>query len=165
MANLAYIQVTRKCNQECRFCSNPPNRRTLSLEQGRRLIDLYIQKRFEGVIFTGGEPTISSHLADLIRYSCLKKMPQRIITNGQKLADYDYLSLLKDAGLYHLHLSFYSYRDDVQAFLTKNNESLKNIVRALKNLEKIGGITTDVNMTINRYNSDHLFRREINQDI
>lgn len=156
MASLAYIQVTRKCNQECRFCSNPPNRRTLSLDQGKKLIDLYIKKRFDGIIFTGGEPTISPHLADLIKYASFKKMLHRIITNGQKLADYNYLLTLKDAGLYHLHLSFYSYKEKVQAFLTKNKDSLKNIIQALKNLEKIGGITTDINITINHYNADHL---------
>lgn len=156
MANLAYIQVTRKCNQECRFCSNPPNKRTLPLKQGEKLIDLYIKKRFEGIIFTGGEPTISPHLTDLIKYASFKKMPHRIITNGQKLTDYNYLSALKDAGLYQLHLSIYSHKEKTQAFLTKNKDSLKNIIQALKHLKKIGGITTDINITINHYNADHL---------
>jgi len=41
MANLGYIQVIRQCNQTCRFCSNPENRRELSLAQAKRLVDLY----------------------------------------------------------------------------------------------------------------------------
>lgn len=156
MASLAYIQVTRKCNQECRFCSNPPNKRTLSLKQGKKLIDLYAKKGFEGIIFTGGEPTLSVYLVDLIKYANFKKVPFRIITNGQNLADFNCLLSLKNAGLYQLHLSLYSYKEKIQAFLTKNKDSLKNIIQALKNLEKIGGITTDINITINHYNADHL---------
>lgn len=120
------------------------------------MIDLYISKGFKGIIFTGGEPTVSPHLADLIRYASAKKIPHRIITNGQKLADFAYLLDLKKAGLCHLHLSFYSYKEDVQAFLTKNNDSLKNIIQTLKNLERIGGIATDINITINHYNAGHL---------
>lgn len=156
MASLAYIQITRKCNQECRFCSNPPNRRTLSLEQGKRLVDTYIKKGFDGVIFTGGEPTLSPHLADLIKYATSKRIPHRIITNGQKIANFDYLLSLKNAGLYHLHLSLYSYKSDIQAFLTKNKDSLRNIIQALDNLRKIGSISTVINITINHYNAGHL---------
>lgn len=156
MASLAYIQITRKCNQECRFCSNPPNKRTLSIREGKKLIDQYIKKGFEGVIITGGEPTLSPNLADLIKYAAIRNMPCRIITNGQKLADFDYLLSLKKSGLYHLHLSIYSYKEKIQTFLTKNKDSLKNIIGALRNLERIGGITVDINTVINHYNADHL---------
>jgi MoaA/NifB/PqqE/SkfB family radical SAM enzyme len=156
MASLAYIQVTRKCNQECRFCSNPPNRRTLSLSQGKNLIDMYIKKGFDGIIFTGGEPTLSPCLPELIRYATFRNIAHRMITNGQKIADLDYLVSLKNAGLYHLHLSMYSCKEEVQVFLTKNKESWRNIIKALNNLGRIGGISVDLNITINHYNADHL---------
>ncbi len=156
MAELAYIQVTRQCNQECRFCSNPPNKNTLSFAQGKKLIDLYIKEGFAGVILTGGEPTLSPHLEGLIRYAAKRKISCRIITNGQKISDFGYLSNLKKAGLRHLHLSFYSYKEKIQAFLTRKDDSLKNIILAFDNLSKIGGLTTDMNITINHYNADHL---------
>lgn len=156
MASLAYIQVTRKCNQKCRFCSNPPNKRTLSLEQGKRLVDIYIKKGFDGVIFTGGEPTLSPYLTDFIEYAQKKNIPQRIITNGQELAGFDYLESLKEAGLYHLHLSIYSIKEKVQDSLTRNPGSLRKILKALGNLGRISGITVDINTVINHYNADHL---------
>ena len=157
MASLAYIQVTRKCNQRCRFCSNPPNKRSISLEEGQKLIDFYIEEGYEGVIFTGGEPTLSPILPDLIKYACKRGFPNRIITNGQKLADMEYLKILKDAGLSNINVSFYSFKKDVQAFLTKKEDSLTNIILALENLGKIGGISVNVNTVINHYNADHLF--------
>ena len=161
MANLYYIQVTRKCNQRCRFCSNPPNRRWLPLKEGKKLIDYYIRRGCDGIIFTGGEPTLSGYLPDFIRYANKKGVFQRIITNGQRLSDYEYLRSLKEAGLYHLHLSVYSVRERVQDFLTRNPGSLKNILKALENLGRIGGITVDINMVINHYNADHLLENVV----
>lgn len=158
MANLYYIQVTRKCNQKCRFCSNPPNNRVLSLKEGKKLINYYKRKGCDGLIFTGGEPTLSHHLPEFLRYASLRNIPSRIITNGQNLADLNYLKSLKESGLYHLHLSVYSYKPKVQAFLTRNEDSLKNITQALKNLGKIGGIAVNINTVINHYNADHLLK-------
>ena len=157
MASLAYIQLTRECNQQCRFCSNPPTKKTLTLEQGKKLIDLYIKKSYDGIIFTGGEPTLSPFLGDLISYCRVKNMPCRIITNGQKLADYSYLLELKKAGLQQLHLSFYSYKKEIQSFLTQNKDALDNIIKALRNLEKLPKIRVDMNIVINHYNAGHLF--------
>ncbi|MBU2634964.1 radical SAM protein [Patescibacteria group bacterium] len=156
MATLGYIQITRKCNQKCRFCSNPPNRNTLSFEQGKKDIDKYIKQGYDGVILTGGEPTLSSHLAKFLSYCSQKEFQARIITNGQKTANLQYLKKLKEAGLYHLHLSIYSIKPEIQAFLTQKKSSLKNIIETLKNLKKLGGINVDINTVINKYNAGHL---------
>jgi len=156
MANLYYIQVTRECNQKCLFCSNPPNKRVLSLKEGKKLIDFYKKKGCEGIIFSGGEPTLSPLLPEFLKYAALKKIPSRIITNGQKLADFKYLKILKDAGLNHVNLSMYSVRESVQDFLADNPGSLKNILKALENLGKIKGIAVNINTVINHYNAGHL---------
>jgi len=156
MANIGYIQITRLCNQECRFCSNPPNQRTLSFERGKKFIDEYFRKGYEGVILTGGEPTLSENLPKFIEYCAKRKFYCRIITNGQKLADFSYLKSLIKAGLHHINLSIYSYKEKVQDFLTNNKGSLKNIIKALKNLKKISGIDVNINTVINKYNANHL---------
>ncbi|MFH0788472.1 MAG: radical SAM protein [Pseudomonadota bacterium] len=157
MANLAYIQVTRQCNQECRFCSNPPTQKKRSLDFFKNLIDFYSRKKYDGVIFSGGEPTLYPHLPELIHYAHKKNFPARIITNGQKTADPAYLASLKKAGLRHIGLSLYSDDASIQAYLTKNRESLKNIKKSLKNF-KYAGITVDIATVINKYNAGHLLR-------
>lgn len=156
MANLGYIQVTRLCNQECRFCSNPQNKNTLSYAEGIREIDRLLEMGYDGVIFTGGEPTLSDDLPQFIAYCTNKNLSCRVITNGQKIADIAYLLKLREAGLNHIHLSVYSVRPEVQAFLTNNKNSLKNILTALKNLQKTRDITVDINTVINKYNANHL---------
>ena len=156
MANLGYIQITRLCNQNCRFCSNPPENISLPFSEGRKIIDDFISKRYDGVILSGGEPTLSDELPAYLRYCLEKKFYAKMITNGQRLSSYPYLQTLKEAGLYHCAVSLYSCQEEIQAFLAEKNDSLENIIRALENLHSIGGIVVDVNIVINKYNANHL---------
>lgn len=156
MAKLGYIQVTRQCNQKCIICSNPPTERKLTLQKAKEKINEIKKEGGEGLIITGGEPTVYPELAKLISYATIKGVFPRIITNGQKLADFAYLKSLRDAGLKHLHLSIYSYKKEIQVALSKNKASLKNIIKALNNLAKLENITVDINIAISKPNADHL---------
>lgn len=155
MANLGYIQIIRICNQECLFCSNPATGKVISLDEAKKTVDDYIKLGYEGLIWTGGEPTLYPHLVELIQYAKDKNIHSRLITNGQKICNYKYFKRLADAGLDHVNISLFSHRPKMQAFLTKKKDSFKNIVKALRNAEKLG-ITVNINTVINKYNSDHL---------
>ena len=155
MANIGYLQVVRVCNQACRFCSNPDNENCLSVEAGREVLDELVAKRYEGVFFTGGEPTIYEDLPTLIAYATEKGLTARLISNGQNLVDRDYLKSLQDVGLQRINLSLHSSRPDVQAFITTKEDSLACIDEALKNAQELG-IPVDINTTINAYNASHL---------
>ena len=156
MAKIGYLQVTRNCNQECIICSNPANNRTLGLQKAKQAIDELKTQKYGQVILTGGEPTLYDELPQLIKYCLKKKIFPRVITNGQRTSNFRYLRALKKAGLRHLHLSVYSCQDKIQARISRNKTSLVNIKKSLANLQKIGGITTDINITISRYNANHL---------
>jgi MoaA/NifB/PqqE/SkfB family radical SAM enzyme len=155
MALIGYLQVTRKCNQACVFCSNPENDNILSLDDAQRAVRELRDKAFDGVILTGGEPTLYGSLADLIRYCRDVGLAPRIISNGQKLADRAFLQELVLAGLSHVHLSLHSCRPETQAELTGNRESLPNLVLALGHCASLG-VSVNINTVINRRNADHL---------
>jgi MoaA/NifB/PqqE/SkfB family radical SAM enzyme len=156
MANLGYVQVTRRCNQRCLFCSNPPIEKDIDLRSGRRLVDDLAARGYDGVIFTGGEPTLSPHLPALIAHARAKGLPPRIVTNAQRIgSEPGYLERLVEAGLDHVHVSLYSSRPDVVARLTGVEDSLENALRALS-LIASRGLVIDVNTVINHYNADHL---------
>lgn len=155
MANLGYIQVVRRCNQRCRFCSNPVNDRALTLAAGKRLIDRYKRRGYDGVILTGGEPTLYKALPKLIAHAKRAGMPCRLITNAQLTADPVFLDGLIEAGLGHVHVSVHSHRKAVQADLTGNPDSLANIVRTLARLGR-RAVSVDVNQTICAQNADHI---------
>lgn len=157
MANLGYIQVVRRCNQRCRFCSNPSNEHALPLPDAKRLIDSYKRKGYDGVILTGGEPTLYEPLPELIAYAAKKGVHARLITNGQRTADPIFLDRLLSAGLNHLHVSVHSHRKAVQGFITGNPDSLANIVKTLALLGRRSA-TVDLNQTVCAQNADHLDR-------
>lgn len=156
MANIGYMQVTRRCNQQCRFCSNPEREVEVSLKTGKKQIETLQSKGYLCVMFTGGEPTMSEHLPAFIRHCREIRYPHKLCTNGQKLADADYLKKLVASGLEHVCLSFHSFKPDVQANLTGNPDSLKNIIRALENLSRFPALAVDILTTINKYNAGHL---------
>ncbi|MEW6203383.1 MAG: radical SAM protein [bacterium] len=155
MANIGYIQVTRLCNQHCRFCSNPEREATINLDSAKEQIDSLVGQEYFGVIFTGGEPTLNDILPDIIAYGKTKDIQIRMVTNGQKTADRDYFKQLVDAGIDHINVSIHSCIEKVQTFLTENPDSLKNITKTLENTAEFD-IPTDVNTVINRYNANHL---------
>jgi len=155
VANLGYIQVTRACNQNCRFCSNPDTGRTISLSQARKYISDYAKKAYVGVLFTGGEPTLHADLGEMISYADKKGIESRIITNGQRTSDIDYFRSLVDCGLKYVMVSVYSKDPKVQEQLSGNKESLANIKKTLKNVGTLG-ITVNIITVINKYNVNHL---------
>lgn len=160
MANLGYLQLTRECKQHCRFCSNPPSGQDLDDPEMRRVVDDLVERGYDGIILTGGEPTIAPLLVPAIRYSRERGLFVRMISNGQRLADAAFLTELVDAGLTHVHLSLHSSRPEVHDFLTQTPGAFDMLDAALGHIGRMQregrAITSDINTVINAYNSDHL---------
>lgn len=155
MANLGYIQVIRSCNQKCLFCSNPDNEQIKDIKSVYENIDKLIDLGYDGIILTGGEPTLYPYLIDAIKYAKQKGIDVRLITNGQRICDINYLKELKAAGLKLIHISLYSYKPSIQDYLTQTKDSLRNILRSLKNAIVLG-VDVNINTVINAYNANHL---------
>ncbi len=155
MANLGYLQLTRNCYQRCRFCSNPPTGIDLTEPQMRVLVDDLVDLGYDGVILTGGEPTLSPLLLPALAYAAERGLYSRMITNGQILADRAFFQRCVDAGLSHIHLSLHSYRPEVHDYITKYPGAWQALVDCLSHVPEMG-ITCDINTVINTYNSDHL---------
>jgi len=155
MANIGYLQVARRCNQKCIFCSNPDNGRILTLEEACAHIDDFVERKYDGVILTGGEPTLFEPLPELVEYATGKGIKVRMITNGQRTADIDFLKRLASAGLQHMHISIHSNRAELHDWLTQTPGSLEKQAASLRNAGKLG-LTINVNIVINHYNADHL---------
>ena len=81
MANLGYLQLTRNCLQHCRFCSNPPTGKHLSVDEMKNMIDELVDMDYDGVILTGGEPTQSPLLFPALEHASKRGLFNRMITN------------------------------------------------------------------------------------
>ncbi len=155
MANLGYLQLTRECKQACRFCSNPPSGVDLGEAEMHELVDDLVGRGYDGVILTGGEPSIAPLLLPAVRYAKARGLFIRMITNGHRIAERTFLAELVEAGLTHVHLSLHSSRAVVHDFLTQTPGSHGHIDAALGHVAELG-ITADINTVINAFNSDHL---------
>jgi MoaA/NifB/PqqE/SkfB family radical SAM enzyme len=155
MANLGYLQLTRNCLQRCRFCSNPPTGVDLSEAEMRGMIDELVEMGYDGVILTGGEPSMSPLLIPALRYASERGLYSRMITNGQLIAEPVYFRQVVEAGLTHIHVSLHSYRPEVHDFITRYQGAWEVLVRCLSLVPEMG-ITADINCVINTYNADHL---------
>ncbi|MBN2498785.1 MAG: radical SAM protein [Deltaproteobacteria bacterium] len=155
MALLGYIQVTRICNQRCLFCSNPDNDRVLSVEEALRGARELAASGYDGVILTGGEPTLHPQLARIIAGVREIGIHVRLITNGQLSADLGYLGELKAAGLQHVHVSLHTARAELQASITGKPDSFACIDATLSNLGELD-LACDLNTVICAQNADHL---------
>lgn len=155
MVKVGYIQIIRKCNQKCIICSNPSNDREVSFEDAKKEIDSLKRSGHTIVILTGGEPTLHPKLPEMIAYAVKNKILPLVITNGQKISNIRYLKKLQKAGLQNLNLSIYSNIANIQHKLSKKKDSLHNIKKSLDNILKVG-IYANINIVINKYNSNHL---------
>jgi MoaA/NifB/PqqE/SkfB family radical SAM enzyme len=155
LANLGYLQLTRNCYQRCRFCSNPPTGVELTVPELRTMIDGLVDMGYDGVILTGGEPTLSPLLFEALEYSRARGLYNRMITNGQLLAEEAFFRRVVDAGLQHIHVSLHSYRPEVHDAITRYPRAWETLVACLSQVPAMG-ITCDINTVINTYNADHL---------
>jgi pyruvate-formate lyase-activating enzyme len=157
MTQLGYIQVTRICNQRCLFCSNPENQRLVEVADFRRQVRDLVQSGHDGVLLTGGEPTLHPRLPELVRIAARAGLAPRIITNGQETARPGVLDALRRAGLRHLHVSLHSHLASVQDRIARHPGSRARVARTLRAAARLR-MATDVNIVLNSLNLPHLER-------
>jgi len=100
--------ITYKCQCKCVHCSAGrhfnKDRRELSTEEAKKLIDDAQKLGVTIIAFTGGEPLLREDVFELISHVDKKKAMPVMFTNGQFLTD-ENVDKLADAGLYSLFLS------------------------------------------------------------
>lgn len=155
MANIWYIQVNRHCNNACHFCSNPSNGSNITYERGVELLDDFVKKDYQGVIFTWWEPTLSPDLAKWIAYSRDVGLWNRMISNGMMCSSPWFVQKLADSWLELVHFSVYSCHAKVHDFLTDTPWSWVKLMKSITNALK-SWIRVQINTVINHYNENHL---------
>jgi molybdenum cofactor biosynthesis enzyme MoaA len=129
------VPITHRCNLKCNFCYVPnKEREDMPIEQFKDIVDKVPDCN---VCVTGGEPTLREDLFDILYI--LKRNPKirhvSMATNGIKLADRDYVSELKKAGLGSIVFSFNGFSDRI--YRETNNRDLLDIkLKALENIRE-----------------------------
>jgi len=94
------LLVTAACNFRCPYCRGVPeeDNRTLTWEQARRVLDLWIEGGLRNVRFTGGEPTMWHSIERAVHY-CRGRGVGRIAISTNGSAGWDKYEALIDAGV------------------------------------------------------------------
>lgn len=126
------LDITFACNLSCKVCYRDEHGEDMALDTIKK-----ISKKFKGIVFvlSGGEPTIRKDLPEIIRLLSIKNSVI-IATNGIKLAELEYVRLLKKSGLKGVLFSLNGFDDKVLEEI--NGRKLLNIkTLALANLKKL----------------------------
>ena len=127
------IAISSECNLNCPICYEPKHKAEPSLEDIEGILRNYKGKV---VVLCGREPTCRSDLFQIIKISN-KRNRASLLTNGLKLADYEYVLRLKKSGLRLIFFSFNGFKDDI--YQKMNGRPLLDMkLRALDNIKRIG---------------------------
>lgn len=129
------LEVNNGCNLACKMCYVPKGNDVLPLEDIERLLDdiAGIGTRLE---ILGGEPLLREDLAEIIRYAKEKaRLPQVILYTNATLADREWATALRHAGLDAALVTFISCNEkEVHAMGGSWNRTLEGI----RNLKAAG---------------------------
>lgn len=92
--------MTEKCPHNCFHCFTNKNKRTLFLNQIKRVIDEIAEMGARAIDFLGeGEPTIDPHFFDIIEYTAAKGVVPVVFTDAAtKMRDRNFVKRVKDSG-------------------------------------------------------------------
>jgi len=134
------IKLGFQCNNHCRFCVQGnkreiyPNKTT---DQIKKIL-IKTRKKHQGVVFTGGEPTIRKDLPELVE--CAKKLGFKIIqiqTNGRMFAYKKFCQNLIKKGANEFALALHGHNAKLHDSLTTVPGSFEQTTTGIKNLKSL----------------------------
>ncbi len=158
------VDLTNRCNMMCDPCFMDANQvgfvHELSMEDVQEILDNAIQikpRRQMSVQFSGGEPTISPHFLESVRYA--RKVGYNSVqaaTNGIEFAkSKEFCRQAAEAGLRFVYLQFDGIGNDANSHRQVGN--LFDVkLRAINNLHEAGVDIVLVTTLVNGVNNDQV---------
>ncbi len=152
------IKVGFQCNNHCKFCIQG-NKREIYKNKTTKEIKEILKKTnrtCDGIVFTGGEPTVRKDLIELVRYG--KNLGFKIIqiqTNGRMFAYKKYCQDMIKAGANEFGIALHGHNAKLHDYLTSSPGSFNQTTTGIKNLRALGQYIL-TNTVINKVNYKHL---------
>jgi len=156
-----YLQfaITNICNAKCDFCGfavdrfDPKQRRSVTLQEARDVIDIAVKNHIGYLLFVGGEPLVHKDLRAMTRYAAERGIHPMICTNGSLWTDQNMRHLASD-GLSSVIMSIDAH--DVAKH--EKNRGLPEVCRKIKRANEVFaelGIQTTASVTASRLIDDY----------
>ncbi len=136
------VKITFNCNNLCDFCAQGSKRSKIKMKdfsEIEKILRDASKKKVEGVVFTGGEPTLHPKIIEIV--AAAKKMGFSRIqlqTNGRSFAYYEFCRKLKEAGANEMGPSLHGSSPEIHEKLTKAPGSFSQTVKGILNCKKLG---------------------------
>jgi MoaA/NifB/PqqE/SkfB family radical SAM enzyme len=151
--------ITNVCNAKCDFCGfavdrfDPRQRRSVTLEEARDVIDICVKNHIGYLLFVGGEPLAHKHLRAMIHYAAERGLHPMICTNGSLWTEQN-MRTLAAAGLSSVIMSVDAH--DVARH--EKNRGLPDVCRKIKRANEVFaqlGVQTTASVTASRLIDDY----------
>lgn len=146
------------CNNNCHFCVQGHkkkfgNKETLEL---KKYLEKSAKEGYEGVVLTGGEPTIRPDILDLVGHA--KKLGFTLIqiqTNGRRFVYKEFCKDIIAAGANEFSPAVHGHIPELHDYLTSAKGAFAQTVTGIRNLKSLGQ-TVITNTVITKSNFRHL---------
>ena len=156
-----YLQfaITNICNAKCDFCGfavdrfDPRQRRSVTLEQARDVIDICVKNHIGYLLFVGGEPMVHKDLRAMTRYAAERGIHPMICTNGSLWTEQNMRDLASD-GLSSVIMSI----DAHEVAKHEKNRGLPEVCRKIQRANEVFAelkIQTTASVTASRLIDDY----------
>src|SRR3954454_10606360 len=156
-----YLQfaITNICNAKCDFCGfavdrfDPKQRRSVTLQEARDVIDIAVKNHIGYLLFVGGEPLVHRELRAMTRYAAERGIHPMVCTNGSLWTEQNMRELASD-GLSSVIMSIDSH--DVTKH--EKNRGLPEVCRKIKRANEVFaelGIQTTASVTASKLIDDY----------
>jgi MoaA/NifB/PqqE/SkfB family radical SAM enzyme len=156
-----YLQfaITNICNARCDFCGfavdrfDPKQRRSVTLQDARDVIDICLRNQIGYLLFVGGEPMVHKDLRAMVRYAASRGIRPMICTNGSLWTDFNMRELAHD-GLSSVIMSIDSH--DIARH--EANRGLPDVCRKIQRANQVFaglGVQTTASVTASKLIDDY----------
>jgi MoaA/NifB/PqqE/SkfB family radical SAM enzyme len=156
-----YLQfaITNLCNADCDFCGfarskfDPKARKSVTLDEAKRVIDIAVKNHIGYLLFVGGEPMVHRDLRAMTRYAAERGIHPMICTNGGLWTEENMRGLVSD-GLTSVIMSIDAH--DIAKH--EKNRGLPDVCKKIKKANEFFhsvGIQTTASITASRLIDDY----------
>lgn len=150
------IKIGFLCNNRCKFCVQGEKRKIFGnrkKEEIKKNLKEARKQKIEGVVFTGGEPTLHQDFLELVGFA--RSLGFKIIqiqTNGCLFAYKDFCQKTIEAGANEFSPALHGPNPKIHDFLTSSPGSFSQTTQGIKNLKELGQkILTNTVITTKNY--------------
>lgn len=148
----ATYEITETCNYQCVHCYLGDKRRDiLNLREKKRLIDIIESAGCLWLRFTGGEPLMDRHFAQIYRYAHEKGLLVTVLTNLSLLNAPNIIQIFSDCPPHRIAASLYGATQASYERLTRKRGSFSSFMSAL-DIARDTGINLRLNIILTKYN-------------